>query len=63
MRTLYLGADEVLALRVVKFMRGKEIASGSFVVLDVLHDADCPRLHGGERCRCDPDFRLTDGGA
>lgn len=31
---------------------------GSVVTLDVLHDNDCPKLHGGA-CRCEPEHRAT----
>jgi hypothetical protein len=63
MKTLYLGADDAMAARIVQFMRGKEIKPDSFAVLEVLHDDDCPKVNGGQRCECRPDFRLGDGAA
>ncbi len=57
--------------RVVKWARGWNerdfaaavwaaggLAPGSVVLIDVAHDAECPKLAGGG-CRCDPEVSAS----
>jgi hypothetical protein len=62
-KTLYVGPDDALAVRLVQFMRDKDIKPGSSGVIQVQHDHDCPKLFGGPQCACKPDFKVMDGAA
>jgi len=57
MRTLYLGSDDALALRVARLLHETGVKAGRVEIIEVLHDAECPRVNGGMVCKCRPDFR------
>ena len=59
MRTIYVGTDPALALRALQFVQESGIElDGKHFDINVLHDDDCPMLRGGNRCKCDPEFRI-----